>query len=329
MTRFYRVTFLAAGLLTCVAAASAEERIDSVFPFRNHNPFLQIYGLPTFQTARLAEPGSFGVSFSLDIASISDTGESPQESLVIDGESYIGTLSMRRRMAEWLELGVDVPLVSHAGGFMDGPIESFHDLFGLNNSKRSGPRNQIGFVYENIDATRFEINSPTFGVGDIQLTAAVPIGERFAIRSAVKLPSGDAAKLTGSGAVDLSLGLYASGTTTVFERELGLSGFGGVLTMGDGDVLPELQRRSVAYGGISARWNINDRFGLVAQVYGQGSYFKSDLPEIGASTVQFGFGGDYRPANRGLLLRLAIVEDIAGKATPDVALHFSISSLGS
>ena len=51
------------------------------------------------------------------------------------------------------------------------------------------------------------------------------------------------------------------------------------------------------------------------------------LPDdLGGTTVQLSIGGDYR--FKRTLLRLAIVEDIAGDATPDFALHLSIRSFG-
>lgn len=325
MTNIYRATFLVAALLLSIA----EVRADGVFPLRNQNPFLQIYGLPTFQSAMLAESGGFKFNASLDIINDAEATENSLESLVIDGESYIATLSLRRRVAERLELGIDVPIVSHSGGFLDHAIEDWHDLLGLSNSRRTGPAKQLHFMYESVAASNFELTSSAVGIGDIQLAAAVPFGPAFAIRAAVKLPTGDADKLHGSGATDLSLGLYASRVSTLFKRKLGLSGFAGVLLLGDGDVLPEIQRSEVMYGGVAARWQATERFGFAAQIYAQGSYYKSDLSDIGGKTVQYGIGGDYRLPKRELLFRLAIVEDIATGATPDFALHFSISSLGS
>jgi len=329
MIKFHRATFLVVTLLLLSATASAEDQADAVFPLRNQNPFIQIFGLPPFQTATLTKPGTLDYSFSLDIVNDSDATDRIVESVVIDGESYIATLSMRRRVAEWLELGIDVPFISHTGGFLDSGIEGWHDLLGLSNSKRGGPSDRLLFMYENGGISDFELSSSASGIGDIQLAAAVPLGQSFAIRASVKLPSGDAQKLTGSGATDVSLGLYGARTSMLLERSLGLSGFAGVLLLGEGDVLAELQQRSVPYGGIAARWQATDRFGLAAQVYAQGAYYESELSGLGTNTVQLGIGVDFRPAKRDLLFKLAVVEDIASGAAPDFALHLSIRSLGS
>jgi hypothetical protein len=150
--------------------------------------------------------------------------------------------------------------------------------------------------------------------------------ESVTFRASIKLPTGDPDKLTGSGATDVSLGLYAGSTTMLFDRAFDYSGFLGVLALGDGDVLPDFQESTVPYGGVALRWHVTERLSLATQFSLQGSYFDIDIDEIGGSTIQFAIGGDYRFERT--LLRLAIVEDVAAGATPDFALHLSIRSFG-
>ena len=47
----------------CLSSAAAEQVLD-VYPLRSHNPFLQIFGLPAFQTPELAAPGPEQGEFS-------------------------------------------------------------------------------------------------------------------------------------------------------------------------------------------------------------------------------------------------------------------------
>ena len=65
----------------------------------------------------------------------------------------------------------------------------------------------------------------------------------------------------------------------------------------------------------------------MSHLYAQGSYFDSDLEELGGESLQLAVGADYRTRG-GALLRFAIVEDIAANAnaTPDFALHLSVRS---
>lgn len=322
---------LAVALLVWPLTANAEQTVPHGFAVRNQNPFLQIFGLPAFQSATLMTEGVTKAGLSFDLVNHADDGDNTLEDFVVDGESYFLTLSLRRGITKRLELGVDLPLVAHAEGFLDNAIEGWHDLLGLSNSKRDGVSNQLGFRYVNADSVQYELRSPAFGLGDIQISAAIPLRRAddssdkcLALRSAIKLPTGAADELRGSGAADFSLGIYFSDTRLLRERKLDMSGFVGALLLGDGDVLAEIQRSAVPYGGAAATWYATDRLRVSTQVYAQGAYFDSDLEELGGTSVQLAVGGAYRLAGRGLLLSLAIVEDLVANATPDFAVHFSV-----
>ena len=319
--------------LACPSVGYADDASAGIFALRNQNPFLQIFGLPAFQSADLALPGHPAWDLALDIANHADFGETSIENFEVDGETYFLTLSMRRRVADWLELGFDVPLVSHAEGFMDNMIEGWHDLFGMSNTKRRGPSNQLGFLYQRDGQDLYRLESSASGIGDIQLSAAVPLrrapddGSQITIRSSLKLPTGDADKLLGSGGIDVSMGIYAAGATTLFGRPLVLNGFAGGLALGNGDVLPTLQRNFVAFGGASAAWQATERISLAAQLYGQGPYYESDVEELGGNSLQLTAGMALR-LGADSLLRLAVVEDVSANATTDFAVHVSVRISG-
>ena len=317
--------------------AVAGQSVTQGVPLRNQNPFLQIFGLPPFQAANLATDGETKYDLIFDLVSHADDGENMFEEVVVDGESYFLTLSLRRGVTRNLELGIDVPLVGHAGGFLDNAIESWHDLLGLSNGKRDGTRNELGFRYSGNGDDLYELDSSTFGIGDIQLTAAVPLRRpsensdlALAVRSSIKLPTGDADELRGSGTTDFSTGLYASDKRTLWKRDLDLSGFAGVLLLGEGEVLTDIQRSTVPYGGIAAAWWMTERFAITTQIYAQGEYFDSDLDELGGSSLQLAVGFDYRLQRNGLSLLFSIVEDATPNktTTPDFGVHFSIRRSG-
>ena len=324
-------------LFLCLLVASPMTvAADHGAPLRNQNPLLQIFGLPPFQSATLTAAGWLDYNVSFDIVSHAESGTNPLEDIAMDGESYFLTLSLRRGFSDRLEVGVDVPLVAHAGGFLDSAIENWHDLLGLSNSKRRGADNQLGFRYSNAGQTLYELNSATFGIGDIQLTAAMPLRKgdddnplSVSLRGSVKLPTGSAKELSGSGATDFSLGIYASNRHTLWQRDLDVSGFAGILLLGEGDVLTDLQRNAVPYGGIAASLWVADRFGISTQLQVEGPYFDSDLEELGGASAQLAVGFDYRLSREGTSLHLSITEDIAAgtTTTPDFGIHFSIRSV--
>jgi hypothetical protein len=324
------VVSLALLLMPAVADAVDEQ----TFPVRHHNPFLQIFGLPPFQTAMRVSDGEFKHTVSLDIANHADSDATSNESSVIDGESYFFTYSLRHGLTPWLEMGLDLPLVAHTDGLSDNLIERWHRILGISNKNRSGPSNQLQFSFDSLRTAPYELTSSSYGVGDIQVTAAVPLWEGrepdrrvITLRSALKLPTGDAATLRGSGAVDVSLGLYASDMNMFANRNVSLTGFGGILFLGSGDVLPEIQKHAIGFGGVAATWQLTDRLDLTTQVYAQGAYFDSELSILGDSSIQVAIGGTYRWPKHRLSLSFAIVEDVFADGTTDVALHLSVRSL--
>jgi len=311
-----------------ITASSTTAADDQHLPLRNHNPFLQIFGLPQFQSGLLIEPGQSIARASFDIANHSDSGVAGSESVVIDGESYYLNLNWRYGWSDSVEIGIDVPVVSHNKGFLDNPVERWHDLFGLSNSKRDGPRNQLRFTYGQAGVPGFLLESAHTGLGDIRISAAYAFHKSddggLALRSTLKLPSGDKDNLMGSGATDLAIGLYHTDNQLFSRTNLAASAFAGVLLLGNGEILSHLQKDTVGYGGLSTSWQLNNRFTISGQLYGQSAYYDSDLDEIGGSSIQFSLGGTYRPDNSRLAYSFGIVEDLFSDATTDVAFHFGV-----
>lgn len=315
------------GLLFPVYAGAEE----SYLAIRNHNPFLQIFGLPAFETAATARDGQMTFRVDFDIANHAEENSVAGESITLDGESYYLTMALRYGYSDTLVLGIDIPFVGHAGGFLDAPIENWHDLWGLSNAKRQGPRNQLEFRYDNSPLASYELVSGGFGVGDVRLNAAMALyrseanGREAGIRAGVKLPTGDADELRGSGAVDYSLLLYGEDVGLFGATSISISGLAGVLVPGKGDVLPAIQKDTVAFAGVAATWQATERFGVSAGLYAQGAYFDSALDEIGDHSVQLAVGGHYQPRVHGLRLSIALVEDLFSDATTDFAMQFAVS----
>lgn len=317
------VSPLLVALLCAPRLASGDDGPTDMFPLRNHNPFLQVYGLPAFATHELAAPGGVDVDFAFDIANDMDEADRRGEVLIIDTELRTLNLALRRRLGERVEIGLDIPYLEYSGGFLDRVIYDFHDFVGLSNSTRDGPRDQFRLYFEKDGVTLYDAAEPSSGFGDLRISAAFRVGNAT-LRASVKAPTGDPEKLTGSGATDFAVGLHTGASTTLLARPLSYTGFVGALALGDGDVLPTLQKRGVAYGGVALRWQATPRLALATQVYAQGPYLDAALDELGGNTFQLALGCDYRFPSQRLLLRLAIAEDVAAAAAPDFAAHLSL-----
>jgi hypothetical protein len=319
-------------LLACVAVAGADV---SPFDIRTQNPFLQIYGLPEFQGATLQHPGDFSIGVSLAVANNAESAESSSESLVLDGETYVVNVALRRGVTDWLELGLDVPLITHSGGFLDSAIKNWHDLWGMSNSKRNGSDGELLFQYENSEVPQYQISSSSSGIGDVRFSAAVPLqfgankdDRRMALRLTVKLPTGDEQELRGSGAVDTALAIHLENSAQLFGKQIGYTGFAGVLALGNGEVLAVRQRDFAPFGGAALTWHANQRVAFTGQFQAHGACIDSELDELGGSSIQISVGGTYRSPRRRWSMSLALIEDLVSDATPDMGLYLSFHSGG-
>ncbi|MGI9261923.1 MAG: hypothetical protein ACR2QR_07795, partial [Woeseiaceae bacterium] len=66
-------------LLACALPAGATDDTLDVLAFRNHHPFLQIFGVPTFQSAALATKGRLKFDVNAELTNHADSGGNTNE----------------------------------------------------------------------------------------------------------------------------------------------------------------------------------------------------------------------------------------------------------
>jgi hypothetical protein len=183
-------------------------------------PYLIHYSFPSLP-AQSGDVGTGNMRFSFyyvnDVQYVIK-GKIPTDNIVRDYESAVLEAGVSYWFTPYLEAGVDTRLVSYFGGFADGAIEWFHNLFGFPNAGReSFERNKL-YIH-------IPINNPNAGGKSLFLEkAAVSLGDTdfwakwtffespfisLAGLGAFKLPTGSPAKLSGSGSPDLGLLLAA------------------------------------------------------------------------------------------------------------------------
>ncbi|MGD8375079.1 MAG: DUF3187 family protein [Acidobacteriota bacterium] len=115
------------------------------------------------------------------------------------------------------ELGAQVPVVSHSGGWLDTGISRFHDATGISDAGRDQAPVNAGLlvlITQQGDLVLTEETLPATEVGDVGLSARVPIpvrGERWSLVAAalLELPTGNERNLVGSGDLDLGASVTA------------------------------------------------------------------------------------------------------------------------
>ncbi len=318
---------LTTGLLLSSAVALASDEFLSV---RNYAPFARVFGLPGFADAAVLDPRQTSLAITSVVVNHSDIGSNTIEALTLDGESYITNLVLGFGVSDRLSVVLEVPWVAYVGGIFDGPIEAWHDLWGLPNGFRHGPNNELVMGYSRHGINEFELDSSGGGIGDVRLEVAYRLTGcnaadlAIVVRAGAKLPTGDPASLRGSGATDFSADLAIKKAFVLPRGELAVLAHGGVLLLGDGDVLAQLQRDTVGFAGAGAVWRLDERWRFNLQLYAQSSYFHSGLDALGADALSLTVGGSYTWVESKMRLSVGMIEDLITDTTPDVALQIEL-----
>ena len=326
------VTSLLAGVvLLCFSRMALAAEITPFDTF-DQSPLVQIYGLPAPGRAKVLAPGEYQAGLTMDLANDFAHNETERESISLDGETLRSTLSLARGIAGGYEAGLELPIVSQSGGFMDGFIEGWHHFFHLPNGNRSdSPRNRLSYFYEKDGATRLNFNNRNTGIGDLRLTGGSQLYRdeltAVTLRAALKLPTGDSAGLLGSGSTDLAL--WATADHDYPFESLGhaaIFGALGALGKTEGDVLPSQERYLVGFGSLGAGWSPTKRLAFKLQLSGHSPFYRdSDLVELNAFSLLLTFGGTVAFTEK-TALDIGVSEDVLINRSPDITFHLALTT---
>ncbi|MGD8886423.1 MAG: DUF3187 family protein, partial [Gammaproteobacteria bacterium] len=207
------------------------------------------------------------------------------------------------------------------------------DTFGLpQNGRDQWPRDQLWYFYEKNGVTQFELTEPVSGMGDAQLILGYKLDQQWfpnqsqlAFKTAIKIPTGDADKLTGSGGFALAAWLTGSSTTQWFQFPGSTYYHAGLMWLQEGDVMAGQQRPLAAFGGIGTGARITERVVLQLQLDGHSSMYKdSRFNEINQIALMFTLGGNLKLSDH-WNLDVAVVEDMYVHTAPDVVFQFKLN----
>jgi hypothetical protein len=229
----------------------------------------------------------------------------------------------KRIYNDFIEIGLDIPVIYTGAGFMDGFLESYHDTFGFNDYGRSA-RPSNDFLYEVRKDGNLIVQGKTgFGLGDIRLALKKPLitsdDLNLSIKGDIELPVGDAKKGFGNGSVDAGLSILLD--KRISDKIMTYWNFGGVLA-GDIRGHQTLNIDDFIYGGAAVEAHINEKLSLLAQVMGQTAiYPKTDLLAVDRDAWMLALGGRYHVGKGSL--ELSLTEDINLSGAPDFIFNLT------
>lgn len=241
------------------------------------------------------------------------------EQLIVDAEIREARMTIGHAWPNGFAAQLELPYRYTGGGVLDDAIDSWHDLFDLPEGARASlPKDRIRIAYARNGAVLLDVDSPASGLGDASLDFGYSwqsaAATAVAVWLSVKLPTGDADRLTGSGATDVSLAIAGEHR---LNEDWSLFAQVGATRLGDGDRLTEQQRDVVWSGFAGVGWRAWRGLELKAQLDAHTAVFdKADLDFLGDALV-LTVGGDYR-FESGWQFDLAVSEDIAVESASDV-----------
>jgi len=334
--------------------------VDDPFPLRNQLPLNLLFLDPAPRGARLLGRGAFRIAVNLayestllatddlinlfrddhfatykgrvtlPVLQAIAAGTPGQIAFVMDGEIMRGVIDLGVGLGRSFELDLEIPFLVQTSGFLDSPIDHYHDQFGFPDGGRGAfARDQfvIGYVG---DGAQVFVDRPAGGIrpGDVVLTGRMALlrdrrrAPDLAAGLALKLPTGDAPLLEGSGRADVAL-------TVQVGRRIGRSALHGgyaITRVGDWSMAPGVplfDARSL-FGTYAFR--VSASTALLAQYLRTSSPFHyrrgSDLGRV-AQEIALGFR---TRLSRGLLFEAAFLENLDARLnSPDVGGYFGLS----
>lgn len=251
---------------------------------RNQRPYQLIFLAFSPEAATVLDNGQSKTSLQFDLA---DDLLIPKVTNGVTVHEQTETqrlaLSDRRGLGNGLEASIDIPVIARDGGIMDKLIANYHDLIGDTHTTPDDAigRDHVTPYHSDVYFTRpngadvVDLQS-TAGLGDTQLTLKKSLwasgSTAAAIRAGLKLPTGSASKVLGSGAVDggLDLDLQAS-----LSSRWALFGNGSYVWMGKDDTFDGYAQRHMAHGAFAIEYYASTHTSWVLQ---------NDLGQAGVKT---------------------------------------------
>jgi hypothetical protein len=249
---------------------------------RNHRslslPFLRI--APRSGVLNLGESRlGFGWTVANEFRGLPEKGP---YAVFEDQETSRFDLSFRRGLAGGREWSVEVPVIVRGGGFLDPVISWWH-------------KNVLGWSDPGRAATpdgRCEVTVPgahfgsAWGLGDVSAAFSQRLSGNLVGTASLKLPTGNARQLLGSGAVDAGVALDWN---TPLGSRWTLFAQGGLIVQGKATELPN-SRDLVHQELVGFMYKPNSRDAWIAQWQGEASSTETGVPGSDATHRLLTFG---------------------------------------
>lgn len=319
-------------LLCCLVVGAVPAVADDArapFLWRNSGALTAPSGLPRARDALLPAPGRTKWTFAPEIASQFTQDTEDGQDVVVDVETTTLLLAIEHGFSDQWAASLEVPLVSHDGGFLDSLIDDYHDLLGLpDGGRESRPRDEVFVAWLDANGPRTVLTSGARGLGDVRVAFARAL-ERSAdrtttLRFGVELPTGDVDDLLGNEGVDAFVSGHVTDQRLLSDLGWTLHASAGLLAQLDRDELYGSDGESlVAFGNFTLAWPVSPRWTIKGQLDAHSRLADTPLRQVGGWSVQGSLGAAVR-LREGLVFEGGFAEDLRPGSAPDIAFLFAL-----
>lgn len=246
----------------------------------------------------------------------------------LDGEHARWALAVRRGIGHGLQLELVVPVIHLGGGFLDPTIEGFHDTFSLGQAGRLGaPRDRFTAYLQSGQREVLLDRGPGTSLGDVVVGLRRDLHRsgttspfELAAEALLKLPTGDADRLSGSGSPDFGVQVLA---TRYFRRSCLHLAIGAV-RLGRHDRF-ELDAQTLGSGMLAWEVSVGPKTSALLQAtVSQSPFTQLDIDELGTASTQLTIGLKHVVGTS--VVFLGITENVVNfNNTADIGLHFGVT----
>jgi hypothetical protein len=268
--------------------------------------------------------GSGRLGATLNWSNIATTDSTDQASYTLDAEVFEVRVQGEHALGARCAVQGELAWRQTSGGSLDSLVESWHELFGLPGGSRSRlPEDALLIEYRSGESTLLRVDDESSGLADLPLSLGYQLAatEHGAVATwlTIKLPTGKAEDLTGSGAVDVALSL--AGERQLSERWQ-LFGQANVAWLGKGDVLADLQQDFAGSLLAGTTWKAWRGLELTAQLEANTAVMDTGT-DLDGDAVVLTVGGRYR-TDAGWAFDFGFSEDLQVNASPDVVFLLGV-----
>ena len=315
-------------LLTLLMCGPVGASTYQPIPYADMGALTMHYGVPRITDATVLNDGEWQWQWSSEVGNTVHIQGADEDAhrLLIDLETQRHTAIVEYALHDDWNLVVEVPHVRHSRGSLDGFIDQFHDALGFPAGPRArSERDAFAIDYVHDGATLIALERPQAGLGDLSLSflhagsSHWGSGVRGGIK--LKLPTGDADKLTGSGTYDVSF--WGAASKPLFGNVSHHLSLAAVAIESAGGLLPEQRNNLLGAAAYGVAWRYSDRLEFKLQLNARTAVYRSNnIRALGHATA-VSMGGTIH-LSRGFAVDVAVIEDIDVGTSPDVVFQLAL-----